>query len=108
MPTVVTYSILIHGLCNKRDLEKANDLFQEMEERGCAPNVVTYNTLMRGFFLNNELPKVVELLHKMVEKNVSPDASTASIVVDVLSKDEKYRKCLNWLPTFPPQKPEER
>lgn len=61
-----------------------------MEERGCAPNVVTYNTLMRGFILNNEFPKIVELLHNMVEKNVSPNASTASIVVDLLSKDEKY------------------
>ncbi|KAF5482347.1 hypothetical protein F2P56_002924 [Juglans regia] len=96
---------MIDGFCRVRDLEKANDLFLEMEEKGCAPNVVVYNVLMRSFCENNELQKVLELLHKMVERELSPDDSTVSIVLDLLSKDEKYRECLDLLPTFPTQEP---
>lgn len=94
---------MIHGFCSLKHLEKANDLFLEMEENVCAPNVVVYNALMHGFCENNELQKVLELLHKMVERELSPDDSTVCIVLDLLSKDEKYRECLDMLPTFPTQ-----
>lgn len=80
-----------------------------MEKNGCAPNVVTFNTLMHGFLQNNKTSKVVELLHKMAEpeRNLVPDDTTFSIVVDLLAKDEKYRECLNLLPTFSVRKPKE-
>ncbi|KAK2638728.1 hypothetical protein Ddye_026523 [Dipteronia dyeriana] len=37
------------------------------------------------------------------QRNIVLDASIASIVIDLLLKDEKYRECLNWLPSFPTQ-----
>ena len=104
-PNIVTYNIMVHGLCKEGKLEEANDLLSIMEEEGCALDLITYNTVMRGFLLNNETAKVVELLHTMVEINIMPDASTTPIVIDLLVKDEKYRKCLNLLPSFPKQKP---
>lgn len=100
MSNAVTYSIMICGFCRVKDLEKANDLLLEMEEKGCDPNVVIYNAPMCSFCENNELQKVFELLHKMVERELSPDASTVSMVLDLLSKDEKYREYLDLLPTF--------
>ncbi|KAK3228034.1 hypothetical protein Dsin_007896 [Dipteronia sinensis] len=96
---------MVHGLCKEGKLEEANDLLSIMEEKGCALDLITYNTLMLGFLQNNGTTKVVELLHKMVERNIMPDASTTSIVIDLLVKDEKYCECLNLLPSFPKQKP---
>ncbi|XP_076944171.1 uncharacterized protein LOC143614699 [Bidens hawaiensis] len=94
-PTVVTYTIMIHGFCKTGQLKKADFLFLEMIENGCAPNVVTFNAFMRkGLDIR---PKVVELVKKMVESKVKPDASTVSLMVDLLSKDEKYKRYLDML-----------
>ncbi|KAK2972759.1 hypothetical protein RJ640_019407 [Escallonia rubra] len=97
VPTVATYS----GLCKGGHLERASDLVIEMEAKGCAPNVVTFNTLMRGFCHQGRRPHVIEILRKMKDRDVSPDASTASIIIDLLSKDEQHLQYLNLLPTFP-------
>ncbi|XP_031248665.1 pentatricopeptide repeat-containing protein At1g09820-like [Pistacia vera] len=72
VPNIVTYSILINGLCKTGQLEKANKLLSYMEEKGCAPNVVTFTMLIFGFLKNNEIPKVVDLLRKMAKRNVKP------------------------------------
>ena len=105
VPNVITYSIMINGLCKKGELEKANCLLLDMEENGCIPDVVTFDTLMRGFIHNNEKSKVVELLHKMAKRNLIPDASIVSMVIDLLVNDENYRGCLNSLPSFHVQEP---
>ncbi|KAM0028366.1 putative tetratricopeptide-like helical domain superfamily [Helianthus debilis subsp. tardiflorus] len=97
-PTVVTYTIMIHGFCKTGQLKKADSLFFEMIENKCAPNVVTFNAFMRKG--SNMAPKVVELVKKTVERKVTPDASTLSLMVDLLSKDEKYKKYLDTLTTF--------
>ncbi|KAJ0742504.1 putative tetratricopeptide-like helical domain superfamily [Helianthus annuus] len=97
-PTVVTYTIMIHGFCKMGQVKKADSLFFEMIENKCAPNVVTFNAFMRKG--SNMGPKVVELVKKTVERKVTPDASTLSLMVDLLSKDEKYKKYLDTLRTF--------
>ncbi|MFS7975239.1 putative tetratricopeptide-like helical domain superfamily [Helianthus anomalus] len=97
-PTVVTYTIMIHGFCKTGQLKKADSLFFEMIENKCAPNVVTFNAFMRKG--SNMAPKVVELVKKTVERKVTPDASTLSLMVDLLSKDEKYKKYFDTLRTF--------
>ncbi|TXG47706.1 hypothetical protein EZV62_027000 [Acer yangbiense] len=99
-PNVITYTIMINGLCKYGKPEEANGLSSNMEDMGCAPNVFTYNTLMWGFLQNSRTTKVVELLQKMAEGNLMPDACTTSIVMNLLVKHEKYRECLNWLPSF--------
>lgn len=98
VPNDVTYSTMINGLCEERQLEKATGMWKK---RICS-SVVTSNTLMSCFCENIESSKVVELLHIMVEKHASSDATTFSIVIELLSKAEKYCECLNLLPTFLP------
>ncbi|CAI9781186.1 unnamed protein product [Fraxinus pennsylvanica] len=83
-------NIMINGFCKNGEMEKANNLFLEMEKESCAPVVVTFNTLMRGFCNNNEAPKVIELLHEMAERNSSPDEYTVVLVINLVCKDSKY------------------
>ena len=100
MADAVTYNIMIHGHCDDGRMDKAHDLFIEMEENAVAPNVITFGTFIHGFSQINEPSKVIELLHKMKEKKVMPDASIVSMVVDLLVKNEIS---LNPLPSFPVQ-----
>lgn len=72
-----------------------------MDRNGYTPNAVTFNTLMHSFVESNKMEKVVELLHKTKERNVMLDARVYSIVMDLVAKDEKYRECLDLLPSFP-------
>ena len=88
MADAVTYNIMIHGHCDDGRMDKAHDLFLEMEENAMAPNVITFGTLIHGLSQINEPSKVIDLLHKMREKKVIPDASIVSIVVDLLVKNE--------------------
>ena len=68
-----------------------------MEAKGLEPNFVIFNMLMLGFIRNIETSKVIELLHRMDKRNEMPDASTLSIVVDLLVKNEIS---LNSIPQF--------
>ncbi|GAY61272.1 hypothetical protein CUMW_208650 [Citrus unshiu] len=88
---------MIHGLCNDGQMDKAHDLFLDMEAKGVEPNFLIFNTLMLGFIRNNETSKVIELLHRIDKRNVMPDASILSIVVDLLVKNEIS---LNSIPHF--------
>ncbi|KAK3197807.1 hypothetical protein Dsin_021222 [Dipteronia sinensis] len=108
-PKKVCYQMISHitssskGFVEKGSWKRQNDLLSNMEEKGFAPNVITYDTFMHGFLHNDEATKVVELLHQMAERYIMPDDFVASIVIDLLLKDENYRECLNWLPSFPTQ-----
>ncbi|KAI3954198.1 hypothetical protein MKW98_018022 [Papaver atlanticum] len=47
-PDVITYSVLIDGLCKDNRMEEANQMLDEMCVRGLVPNDVTYTTLIGG------------------------------------------------------------
>lgn len=93
---------MIYGLRNEGQIQKANDLFFDVEAKGVSPDFVIFNSLMHSFIWNNvtSCEAVIELLHKIKAKNVMPDASIASIVEDSLVKNEIS---LNSLPSFPVQ-----
>jgi pentatricopeptide repeat protein len=59
---------MIHGFSKHGNMEKANNLFLNMEKEGYAPDVISFNTLLRGFCNLKEASKVIELLVKMREK----------------------------------------
>ncbi|KAI7989949.1 tRNA (cytosine(38)-C(5))-methyltransferase 2 [Camellia lanceoleosa] len=48
VPDEVTYTVLVHGLCNKGQLENAHKVLEEMDKKSMAPNVLIYNTLIAG------------------------------------------------------------
>ena len=48
----------------------------------------------------NEMDKVVQYLHIMAKRNVLLHTDTASIVVDLITKDERSKEYLNLLPVF--------
>ena len=48
MLNVVTYSTIVHGLCNTGQMEDTTGFFNEMLNKGLSPNVVSY-TIIHGY-----------------------------------------------------------
>lgn len=60
-PTVVTYSIMIHGLCKEAKWKRQMICYWKWRTKVVLQ--ITFNTPMLSFLQNNETQKVVEFLH---------------------------------------------
>ncbi|WOH13873.1 hypothetical protein DCAR_0933386 [Daucus carota subsp. sativus] len=88
-PIVITHNIMIKGLCQEGLFEEAKELFSKMETSICLPDDVTYNTIIRGSLLNKRYEEAAVLIENMRARKFSEDASTTSMVLDLLSKEEQ-------------------
>lgn len=67
-----TYTILICSLCRNGLVTSAENIFKEMEEKGCLPAVVTFNSLMHGLCNSRKFEEARKLFSKMeIGKNPS-------------------------------------
>ncbi|XP_015067806.1 pentatricopeptide repeat-containing protein At3g13160, mitochondrial-like [Solanum pennellii] len=72
-PDVVTYNIMIKGLCDKGELDKAAAFVNEIEKNGLKPDLVTFNTILGVFYSNGKFDNGEKMWKLMVSKNVAPD-----------------------------------
>jgi len=72
LPTVITHTILIHGLCHAKRFKEANTLFVSMSKSGIQPTAVTYTALVKGkgAFMSDMVSKAVSLIDEMNRKNM--------------------------------------
>ncbi|CAN4095532.1 unnamed protein product [Withania somnifera] len=54
-PDLDSYTLLIHGFCEKQNWKPACEFFMEMIEKGFLPQKVTFETLYRGLIQSNML-----------------------------------------------------
>lgn len=66
-PTVVTYNVLIDGLCKKRMLDEAFGFKEKMMRSLVNPSVVTFNVLINGLVKSNRFGDVDGVLQEMEE-----------------------------------------
>ena len=88
-PNSVTYSILIHGLCEAGRLEQAFQLKQEMIERGCQPSTHTYTVLIKAMCDIGMIDKAMNMLDEMITKACVPNVHTYTILIDRLCREGK-------------------
>ena len=67
-PNVYTLNMFITALCKFGKLEKAVEVFGEMESMGCAPTVASYSTLIAGHY-NQGLLSIATNLKILMEKS---------------------------------------
>lgn len=68
-PDVVTYNILIKGLCGSGRLEEATSLIEKMDEVAVLANSATYNVVIDGFYKTGDMEKAIEVCSQMTEEN---------------------------------------
>ena len=64
-PNSVTYSVLIHGLCEAGRFEETFQFKQEIVERGCQPSTRTYSVLVKATCDISTTDKAINMLDEM-------------------------------------------
>ncbi|KAK6134589.1 hypothetical protein DH2020_031648 [Rehmannia glutinosa] len=90
-PDVAICNTVIDGLCFKKRIPDALQVFDEMSMRDCPPNVATYNTLIKHLCKIQRMEKVNELLNEMEEKgeSCSPNSLTYGYLLSSAKKPEE-------------------
>ncbi|KZV43647.1 pentatricopeptide repeat-containing protein mitochondrial-like [Dorcoceras hygrometricum] len=70
-PDLDSYTLLVHGLCEKRKWREACEYFMEMIEKGFLPQKVTFETLYRGLIQGDMLRTWRRLKKKIEEESVN-------------------------------------
>ncbi|XP_019083085.1 PREDICTED: pentatricopeptide repeat-containing protein At1g63070, mitochondrial-like [Camelina sativa] len=94
-PSIVTYNILLDGLCKNWKLEKALagnvedgwDLFCTLNLKGVKPNVVTYTTMISGFCRKGLKNEAGALFNKMKEDGPLPNSDTYNTLIRAHLRD---------------------
>ncbi|XP_015690165.2 pentatricopeptide repeat-containing protein At1g55890, mitochondrial-like [Oryza brachyantha] len=76
VPSVHSYNIILHALCNKPDLSAALDTVALMEKCGVLPDLITFNTLLNGFYNHGRLDGAGKVWEMMKERNIVPDVKS--------------------------------
>lgn len=70
-PDLDSYTMLIHGLCEKQKWREACQFFVEMIEKGLLPQKVTFETLYRGLIQSDMLRTWRRLKKKLDEESIT-------------------------------------
>lgn len=93
VPDVVTYNCLIDGCCKTYRIERAVQLYDDMNKRGCAPNRVTYNSFIRYYSAVNEIDKAIEMLQTMQRLNHGlPTTSSYTPIIHALCEAGRVKE----------------
>ncbi|CAA7050917.1 unnamed protein product [Microthlaspi erraticum] len=91
-PNSVSYSILIHGLCQVGRLEEAFGLKAQMSEKSCQPSTRTYTVLIKALCDRGLIDKAFNLLDEMVARGCKPNVHTYTVLIDGLCRDGKIEE----------------
>ncbi|KAG5244283.1 pentatricopeptide repeat-containing protein [Salix suchowensis] len=72
-PNVVTYNVLIDGLCKDRRVNEALDIFSYMKAKRISPDIFTYNSLIQGLCNFRRWKEASALLNEMMSLNIMPN-----------------------------------
>ncbi|CAL5062653.1 unnamed protein product [Urochloa decumbens] len=73
---VCTYSIRMAEYCDRRDVDKAQGLWDEMIREGIQPDVTAYNTMIGGYCRAGEVGMTEEMFKNMEMGGIDPSATT--------------------------------
>ncbi|KAL9172619.1 hypothetical protein ABFS82_03G059300 [Erythranthe guttata] len=92
VPTVPTFTTVIHVLYKESKFSEALDCKKLMENHGCKPDVVAYNVLLTGLCRSGDIARAFALYEEMKLRSVCPNITTFYVLVSaVLSEND----CVN-------------
>ncbi|XP_072981692.1 pentatricopeptide repeat-containing protein At2g13420, mitochondrial-like [Typha angustifolia] len=94
-PNIVTYNILLNGICRHASLHPENrfdrtivaaeDLLKEMRNRGIEPDVTSYSIILHVYSRAHKPELTLCMLQSMREKGISPTVATYTSVIKCLA-----------------------
>ncbi|KAK4408694.1 Pentatricopeptide repeat-containing protein, mitochondrial [Sesamum angolense] len=81
VPSVVTYTILVDGLCRAGEMNSSLKMLELMKQAGCPPNVYTYTIVIKSLCQSGRLEDAEKLLIEMQKAAVSPNVIIYAILI---------------------------
>jgi len=91
-PDVCTFNTLISTCGQMNNMSRALELMEEMQRRKIKPTRVTYNSLLTACNMADDTDLAKRIFTEQLSRNggPGPDAVSFNVMLDALSKDEKY------------------
>ncbi|KHN26163.1 Pentatricopeptide repeat-containing protein [Glycine soja] len=101
-PNVVTYNVLIKGICNEGSLcsggkwMDAMKLLASMLRNGFSPNVVTFNTLINFLCLKGLLGKALNVLEMMPKHGCTPNFRSYNPLIEGFCNEKSADRTIEY------------
>ncbi|KAL8526013.1 hypothetical protein ACS0TY_015291 [Phlomoides rotata] len=88
----VTYTILVHGLCEAGKLDVALKLKEEMREKGYRLSTRTYTVLIKAMSDQGLIDQAFGSLNEMIKNGCKPNVHTYTVLVDMLCREGRIEE----------------
>ncbi|MED6110478.1 hypothetical protein PIB30_043310 [Stylosanthes scabra] len=96
-PNTIMYNCLIDGFCKAGNIDKAHELFDQMNEEGVHPNVVTLNVMVNGMCRSGRVHCAVEFFNAMKGKGIKGNAATYTPLISAFYGVNNIDKAMQFL-----------
>ncbi|CAJ1932937.1 unnamed protein product [Sphenostylis stenocarpa] len=97
VPGCMVFNKVVERLCEKGEVEKANEMLSVLLDKGFLPDDVTYSRLMQGYARKREVQEVLKLYYEMEYRRVSPGFSVFATVIRCLCRCGKVEDAERYL-----------
>eukprot|EP00931_Biecheleriopsis_adriatica_P106333 TRINITY_DN8079_c3_g1_i5.p3 TRINITY_DN8079_c3_g1~~TRINITY_DN8079_c3_g1_i5.p3 ORF type:complete len:122 (-),score=24.85 TRINITY_DN8079_c3_g1_i5:105-470(-) len=77
-----------------KQVNKAFEVFEEMQQRGVQPNAITFNALINACGKGSQAEKAVEVFEEMQQRGLTPDVITYSALISACAKGSQAEKAV--------------
>nr|AYM00618.1 pentatricopeptide repeat protein [Salvia miltiorrhiza] len=96
-PDLKTYTVLLNGWCEVRNLMEAGRVWNGMIDSGFKPDVVAHNIMLRGLLKGGKRCDAVKLFEVMKSRGPSPNVRSYTILIDHLCKHGDTAEAMSYL-----------
>jgi leucine-rich PPR motif-containing protein, mitochondrial len=82
IPTVATFTTLLHTYCKEGNIAKALELRSVMEQCHVKPDVAAYNVLISGLCADGDIQAAFQLYEEMKQRDIWPNTSIYIVLID--------------------------
>ncbi|CAI9755129.1 unnamed protein product [Fraxinus pennsylvanica] len=93
-PDVVSYNIVIKGLCEMGEWDKGLGMLDEMERSGVKPDLVTFNTVLDKLYSNKRFDDGENMWRRMVESGFLPNIRSYNARLVGLLNEKKFNEAV--------------
>ncbi|KAK3000958.1 hypothetical protein RJ639_013854 [Escallonia herrerae] len=86
VPQAFVYNPVIDGFCKAGNVDEANVIVTEMEEKRCKPDKLTFTILILGHCMKGRMGEAITIFKKMLAVGCAPDSITINSFISCLLK----------------------
>lgn len=95
-PDLKTYTILLEGWGQERDLTRMKEVYDEMTKENFEPDVVTYGILINAFCKSGNCDDALVIFRKMEEKGCKPSPHIYCTLINGLGSQKRLDEALKY------------